>query len=93
MWDIRRHVDHLARLEHKFLVATDHAHRAFFDNGDLVVGVVVRRHLVALVKTEMRHGNGCAVKGFAPGKWIQLLFCNIVPRLDFHGPILTCRVA
>jgi hypothetical protein len=33
------------------------------------------------------------VEGFAPGKWIQLLFGNIVPRLDFHGPILTCRVA
>jgi hypothetical protein len=55
--------------------------------------MVVRRHLVAFVKTEVRHGDGCAVKGFAPGKWVQLLFGNIVPRLDFHGPILTCRVA
>src|ERR1039458_7176256 len=65
--DIRRHVDHLARLEHKFFVAYDHTHRAFFDDGDLIVDMVVRRHLVAFVKTEVRHGDGCAVKGFAPG--------------------------
>jgi len=81
--DIRRHVDHLARLEHKLFTANDHAHRALFDNGDLIVRMVVQGHLVAFIKAEMRHGDGCAVKGFASSQWIQLLFGDIVPRVDF----------
>jgi len=46
-------VDHLARLEHKLITANDHAHRALFDNGDLIVRMVVQGHLVAFIKAEI----------------------------------------
>jgi hypothetical protein len=86
-------VDHFARLEHEFLVAHGHSDRAFFDDGDLIVGVVVQRNLVAFIETKVRHGDGGAVKGLAAGQRIQLLFGNVVPRIGLHGGILACRAA
>src|SRR5437016_12465920 len=94
---VRRDAQHFAGAHHRLLAIAGKVQRAFENGADLLVVVVMQRHVRAFFEQHARQHDFVAHQHFAADEGIQLFALHVFPRhvLHFFSPYslaaLSCR--